>query len=256
LYATAETGGANNCGAILKLTLSGTVLSSYSFPCGSGGADPSGQLLQASDGNFYGTAAAGGTAGHGTVYRMSADGMVSTLYDFLGFPNDGASPFSGLAQATDGNIYGTTISGGKGAEGTLFQISTSGSYKQLFEFAKKNGEFPSGTPIQHTNGLIYGTVNQGGLGGFGAIYSLNMGLGPFINFVRPSAKVGQAAQILGQGLTGTTSVMFGSVAATSFSVVSDTYMTAVVPSGATSGPVTVTTPSGNLVSHVKFRIVQ
>jgi uncharacterized Zn-binding protein involved in type VI secretion len=86
------------------------------------------------------------------------------------------------------------------------------------------------------------------------VYSLDMSLGPFIGFVRPTGKVGQTAQILGQGLTGTTSVTFNGVPAASFSVVSDTYMTAVVPSGATTGPMVVTTPTAKLTSNVNFRI--
>jgi hypothetical protein len=83
-----------------------------------------------------------------------------------------------------------------------------------------------------------------------------MGLGPFITFVRPSGGVGQTAQILSQGLTGTTSVTFNGVAATSFKVFSDTYMTAIVPSGVTTGKVVVTTPGGVLTSNVSFRIIQ
>jgi hypothetical protein len=81
-----------------------------------------------------------------------------------------------------------------------------------------------------------------------------MGLDPFITFVLPVGKPGQTAQILGQGLTGTTSVTFNGVAATKFTVVSDTYMTSVVPAGATTGPVVITTPTGNLTSNVSFRI--
>jgi hypothetical protein len=83
-----------------------------------------------------------------------------------------------------------------------------------------------------------------------------MGLGPFITFVQPTGRVGRSAQILGQGLTGTTSVTFNGVAATSFKVASDTFMTAVVPSGATTGKVVVTTPGGALTSNVSFRILQ
>jgi hypothetical protein len=83
-----------------------------------------------------------------------------------------------------------------------------------------------------------------------------MGLGPFIAFVRNNGKVGATAQILGQGLTGTSSVAFSGVKATSFKVVSDTYMTAVVPTGATTGPVVVTIPGGSLTSNVSFRISQ
>jgi hypothetical protein len=83
-----------------------------------------------------------------------------------------------------------------------------------------------------------------------------MGLGPFVSLVLPVGKVGGTAQILGQGLTGTTSVTFNGVAASRFAVVNDTYMTAVVPSAATSGKVVVTTPSGALTSNVNFRIIQ
>jgi hypothetical protein len=89
----------------------------------------------------------------------------------------------------------------------------------------------------------------------GYVYSFKMGLGPFITFVRSQGKAGATAQILGQGLTGTTSVTFNGIAA-SFSVVNDTYMTAVVPAGAATGPVVVTTPSGPLTSNPSFRITE
>jgi hypothetical protein len=83
-----------------------------------------------------------------------------------------------------------------------------------------------------------------------------MGLGPFVAFVLPTGKTGQTAQILGQGFTGTTSVVFHGVPAKSFKVESDTYMTAVIPSGATTGSVVVTTPSGKLTSNQAFRITK
>jgi hypothetical protein len=81
-----------------------------------------------------------------------------------------------------------------------------------------------------------------------------MHLGPFVALVGYQGKSGSTAQILGQGFTGTTSVTFNGVPATSFTVVNDTYMTAVVPSGATTGPVVVTTPGGPLTSNKNFRI--
>jgi hypothetical protein len=96
--------------------------------------------------------------------------------------------------------------------------------------------------MQHTSGLFYGSTFCLGSYGHGYVYSLDMGLGPFVALVRPNGVVGSNAQILGQGLTGTSSVTFNGIAATSFNVVSDTYMTAVVPSGATTGPIVVTTP--------------
>jgi hypothetical protein len=81
-----------------------------------------------------------------------------------------------------------------------------------------------------------------------------MGLGPFVTFVVKAGKIGKTAEILGQGLTGTTSVSFNGVAA-SFKVRSDAFLTATVPTGATSGLVTVTTPTGSLTSNVPFQIL-
>jgi len=88
------------------------------------------------------------------------------------------------------------------------------------------------------------------------VYTLDMGLAPFVAFVRPSGRVGQLTEILGQGLTGTTSVTFNGLPATTFTLVRDTYMTAIVPSGGTTGKVLVTTPGGALTSNVNFRILQ
>ena len=79
-----------------------------------------------------------------------------------------------------------------------------------------------------------------------------MGLGPFVAFVQPIGKIGRTAQILGQGFIGTTSATFNGVPATTFKVLRDTYMTAVIPAGATTGPVVVTTPSGTLTSNKNF----
>ena len=258
LYGIANVGGTNNCGAIFKVSRSGTLLYNYSFPCGTGGSSPFGQLIQASDGNFYGTTQLGGTGcnsnGCGTVFRVTKSGSVSVLYRFIGGRNDGAEPAAGLVEGTDGNLYGSTFQAGSQNSGTLYQITTTGAEKLLYSFPERVGEHPSATLLQHTNGKFYGTAEGGGTYGEGALYSLDMGLGPFITFVRPAGNPGKTAQILGQGLTGTTSVTFNGIAATSFSVVKDTYITAVVPSGATTGPVAVTTPGGTLTSNVSFRI--
>ncbi len=257
LYGTAYLGGANNCGSIFKLATAGTPLWYYSFPCAPGGANPIGPLVQAVDGNFYGTTYNGGTGGGfgvGTIFKLDQGGTVSILYSFQGGSTDGSFPDGGLVQATDGNLYGSTQVGGTQGHGTLFQIGAAGAYKLLYNFFTNKGSNPAGTPFQHTNGLLYGTTAQGGGFGFGAVYGLDMKLGPFVALVNYGGKAGGTAQILGQGFTGTTSVTFNGVAATSFSVLSDTYMTAVVPSGATTGAVVVTTPSGALMSNQNFRI--
>ena len=257
LYGTASTGGnayPDDCGTIFKLTTQGQILWIYAFPCGAGGAAPDAPLLQASDGNFYGTTASGGVGGvqPGTVFRLDSNGNVKILYAFKNL-TDGASPTGGLTEGTDGNLYGTTSGGGgKSQGGNLFQISLSGIHKILYYFSIR-GEEPLAGVMQDTNGKFYGTTFAGGRSGFGTVYSLDMGLGPFISFVRPTGRVGQTAQILGQGLQGATAVTFNGVAATSFTVATDTYMTAVIPAGATTGSVVVTTPTGTLTSNVNFK---
>ncbi len=258
LYGSAEQGGDGGCGTLFKVSKSGSVLWSYSFQCNDTGSSPWAALIQGTDGNFYGTTIYGGPGQQcGTVFRLKPNGSVSDVYAFKNIP-DGCQPFGGITQGTDGNLYGTTFGGGKGANGgggTIYQLTTDGVHSILYYFGK-GGETPAAALTQDTNGTFYGTTELGGRSGFGTIYSLNMGLGPFVAFVLPVGKPGQSAQILGQGLTGATGVTFNGVPATSLKVMNDTYMTATVPTGATTGKVVVTTPGGTLTSNVNFRIIQ
>jgi uncharacterized repeat protein (TIGR03803 family) len=256
LYGSAEEGGLNGCGTLFKVTKSGTFLWGYSFACSAGFLP--GQLVLGTDGSFYGTTAQGGrSVSCGTVFKLSQADQVSIVYAFKGVL-DGCEPFGGLAQGSDGNLYGATTFGGKGTNGgggTLYSISSAGIHTVLYDFGP-TGEEPTFPPAQDTNGEFYGTTEVGGHSGYGSVYSLNMGLAPFVAFVQPTGNVGRSAQILGQDLTGTTTVTFNGVPATSFTVKSDTFMTAIVPAGATTGPVVVTTPTGTLTSNVSFRVTQ
>jgi uncharacterized repeat protein (TIGR03803 family) len=259
LYGTTYAGGANNCGTLFKLTTLGSLAFTYSFPCfpAVGGMNPTGPLLEASDGNLYGITVNGGSGGVGlgAVLRLTKAGTVSILYGFKGFTggqSDGENPYGGLVQGTDGYLYGTTLAGGANNLGTLFQLSTDGAYKQLYSFDKITGNQPAYTLLQHTTGRFYGSAIAGGQFNYGTAFSLNIGLQPFVSLVRARGHVGDSAQLLGQGFIGTTSVTFNGVQATSFTVVSDTYLTAVVPSGAGDGRVVVTTPTGTLISNRDF----
>lgn len=174
------------------------------------------------------------------------------------YPNDGTSAFGGLVEATDGNFYGVTADGGTHRYGVIYQITPAGSYSILHNFDGSTpgnalGFLPSSTPIQHTNGKIYGATRAGGTNMFGLIYSLDLGLPPFVRLVSTSGKVGTSIMILGQGFTAATAVSFNGTPAT-FSVRSDTYLKATVPDGATTGSVTVTTPTGTLQSNYPFRV--
>ncbi len=192
---------------------------------------------------------------------MLSNTDVSYVYSFQGYPVDGYDATAALLEGSDGKLYGTTERGGYDLDGTkdygtLYQITAdSFQYQLLYSFIPRVGWDPYWSMMQHTNGKFIGTTVLGGRYAGGAIYSLDMGLGPFIALVRYTGRVGQPVQILGQGFTGTTSVTINGVVATSFKVASDTYMTAVVPTGATTGPVVVTTPTGTLTSNRDFQIV-
>ena len=143
--------------------------------------------------------------------------------------------------------------GGTGC-GVLFKITKSGNYTVLHTFHSAEPAQPQATQIQHTNGKIYGLLNGPNFSDGGAIYSLDVGLKPFVRLMTRSGKAGQKVQLLGQSLAGATKVKFGTGSA-SFEVVSDKFLTALVPVGGTTGSVTVTTPSGTLTSSNKFKVI-
>jgi uncharacterized repeat protein (TIGR03803 family) len=211
--------------------------------------------VQASDGNFYGTTDGGGTLDGGVVFKLTPSKVLTVLYNFNAKPGstDGKIPDAGLVQATDGNLYGVTDGGGTGGFGTLFKITTAGVYTILHHAVLMTGSIPQTTLTQHTNGKIYGEANSGGANGLGALFALDVALKPFISEMPTVGRVAKAVGILGSGFTGTTSVKFNGTTAP-FTVVSDTYLTTAVPTGATTGFLTAVTPSGTLRSNLKFRV--
>ena len=108
--------------------------------------------------------------------------------------------------------------------------------------------------MQATDGILYGTTFIGGTSNEGTVYSLSAGLDPFVETLPGLSRVDRRVIILGNNLTGSTAVSFNGTAAT-FTVVSDTEITATVPAGATTGFVTVATPGGTLTSNKKFGVV-
>jgi uncharacterized repeat protein (TIGR03803 family) len=260
-YGTTENGGSGSSdGEVFKITSKGVLTVLFPFD-GVHGVSPIGPLSQASDGNFYGTTFGGGANNFGTVFRMTPAGVVTVLHSF-NFSPDGGRPTSGLVQGSDGNFYGTTSQGGTLGFGTVYSITSGGTYTVLYTFDQTTGAYPLVTLMQHTSGLMYADTQRGGTGPnscpsgvcSGVFYSLSEGLGPFVNLVTRAAKVGKKIGILGQGLKGTTAVSFNGTPAV-FKVVSATYMTATVPVGASNGPVTVTTPGGTLTSNKDFLVL-
>ena len=239
LYTTANAGGAKNCGAVAKFTLTGVLKATHAFNCSNQGAYPVAPLLQASDGNYYGTTQGGGTNG-GVLYQITSAFGENVLY------NIGNQTNAPVIQGSDGNLYGVTYN-----PALLYSWNLTSGFTDVYNFTGTS-LFVAGL-LQDTSGLFYGLSQIYGTNSDGYIYSVDLGLGPFVAFVHAQGKVGSTAQILGQGLTGATGVTFNGIA-TSFSRVSDTYLTAVVPVGATTGPVVVTTSSGTLTSNKNFRV--
>jgi uncharacterized repeat protein (TIGR03803 family) len=252
-YGTTAGGGAHSAGTVFAITPSGmfTTLHSFDF---SDGDIPYAGLVQGSDGGFYGTTYQGGATGanDGTIFTITPGGVLTTVYAFDG--TDGRLPEAALVQGSDGNFYGTTLSGGTSSRspGTVFEITPSGALTSLESFDEADGEEPYAGLVQSTNGTFYGTAYYGGTGD-GTIFSLSVGLGPFVEPQPASGAVGAAVEILGTNLTGATSVTFNGTAAT-FTVKSKALITATVPTGATTGTVQVVTPARTLSSNVPFTV--
>jgi len=211
-----------------------------------------GELLQASDGNFYGAACAGGGgSSNGTVFRVNREGVFKVLHNFDG--NDGSCPEAALVEGTDGNFYGTTSGDGTDIHGTVFQITPAGALTTLHAFNLTDGGNIGGL-MQATDGNFYGVAFEGGYYGYGTLFQISMGLGPFIRTVPYFGRTGTSITILGNNLAGTSSVTFNGVAA-AFTVISATAIRATVPAGATNGKVQVVTPHGTLVSNTLFEVL-
>jgi uncharacterized repeat protein (TIGR03803 family) len=178
--------------------------------------------------------------------------VFTTLYAFSGA--DGYSPGGPLVQASDGNFWGTTAYNTTG-QGTIFKITSNGALTTVHVFDGADGQEPVAM-IQDTNGKFYGSADLGGASGLGTVFSFDTGLRPFVSFLSPlsSGKVGSTIQILGEGFTANSMVSFNGIPATA-TVKARTFLTAVVPSGATTGFVTVTTNGVSLKSTKKFRVI-
>jgi len=255
-YGTTRDGGTAGLGTAFKITSAGALTVLYNFDS-THGTQPYSPLVQGSDGNFYGTTRAGGTLnGGGVAFKLTAAKKLTVLcnFDATGHTADGNHPYAGLIQANDGNFYGVASAGGTNAAGTIYRITKTGVYQTVYDFASATGSLPFATPIQHTNGKLYGEATSGGAGSHGALFSFDLGLGPFITLRPTSGVVGQSVVILGQGLSQSTSVRFTPNVAADASVFSDTYMTTIVPTNATTGAVKVLLAQGNLTSNQKFLV--
>jgi len=256
-YGTTAVGGTTGSGVFFRVTLrpgkSTLVTVLYNFD-GVTLASPEGPLVQGSDGNFYGTMVETQNL-PSQIFKITPSGVPTLLHTMS--QTDGTDPFTGLVLASDGNFYGGAAGGGtnplcsaSNGCGTLFQVTPAGGFSVLYNADGKTAKGPA-TPTQHTNGILYGEPGAGINARTGVFYSWDAGLPAFVRTVPDLGKVGSMIGILGQGFTSSTAVSFNGMPATA-SVVSGTFLRATVPSGATTGFVTVTTSTGTLTSNKHF----
>jgi uncharacterized repeat protein (TIGR03803 family) len=177
-YGTASNGGtAGGYGTIFRITPEGALTVLHNFES-TDGAFPFGALIQASDGNFYGTTGHGGadtscSQGCGTVFKMSPEGKLSTLHSF--HFTDGYDPVGGLVEGANGDFYGTTSFGGANDYGTVFQITPQGKLTTLHSFDWDDGAYPYAALVPGSDGRLYGTTNEGATASDGTVFAITPG---------------------------------------------------------------------------------
>jgi uncharacterized repeat protein (TIGR03803 family) len=296
LYGATNQGAANNFGNIYKLTTAGVQTDLHDFvqttdaSCVDNEGRTNVNLLQVTDGSFYGVNGSYGPNGNGSIYKLTS-ANVFTAFLFPNPPVDGNAPLSTLLQNTNGRVYGTTPSGGPTScspcQGVFFSVATGdapfvnleptqktaivgtkvGMFGQGFSRAsvvKFGGVASSSVTLSGTTYLT-AKVPAGALTGAVTVTTGSTTLTSpqtfkvkpkIASFSPPSGPVGTLVTINGSGLIQATTVKFGTVKATTLTVVSDSEVTADVPSGLSPGAVTIsiTTPGGTANSPTKFTV--
>jgi uncharacterized repeat protein (TIGR03803 family) len=195
LYGTTYSGGTGNCqefpgcGIVFKLSPPPTICRAvqcpwnetvlYRFHGGPSGGNPGpGDLLFDSQGNIYGTTESGGEMGLGTVYELTPSNgtwVETVLHSFTGGVDGGAVPYAGVIMDSTSNLYGTTLGGGPGSGGTVFELSPSGSgwtEKMLYGLQQTDGSYVTAGVIFDRAGNLYGATQSGGPTGGGTAFEL------------------------------------------------------------------------------------
>lgn len=254
-------------GCVYKISTKGVFkeIHGFAFTTGQG---PCTGMIQGKDGKLYGATNQGAANGSGNIYKMTTTGVATDLHDFNNATDascvNNIGPPVNLLQVADGAFYGVNPAFGPNGTGSIYKLTSTNAFSAfLFPSPPVDGNLPSSTLIQHTNGLVYGTTPSGGGGGGGCpnpcqgtFFSVATGDAAFAN-LEPTQKtgfVGASVGVFGQGFSGASVVKFGGVAATSVTLSGTTYLTAVVPVGAHTGVVTVTTGSTTLKSPQTYKV--
>jgi uncharacterized repeat protein (TIGR03803 family) len=185
LYGTTSMGGAHDNGVLFKITTAGSFTLLRSFNRYFDVANPGAPLVQATDGNLYGTTTEGGANDMGAIYKLTTAGAFSLVYSFptqyAGANTYGTTPSGALLQASDGNLYGAAAGGGANGAGVIYRLTLKGAVTCLYTFSalttlypetNKDGANPRCALIQSNDGCLYGTATAGGKNGWGTVFRL------------------------------------------------------------------------------------
>ncbi len=172
-YGTTVSGaGTSYYGTVFKMSSAGDLTTLHSFGY-SEGASPKAGLIQAIDGDFYGTTSIGGAHNYGVVFKIDSSGNLRILHNFAGPLLDGAGAYASLIQTNDGTFYGTTTTGGAGNYGTIFKMDSAGSLTTIHSFGYFDGADPQASLIQATDGNLYGLTSSGGASNAGTVFRMD-----------------------------------------------------------------------------------
>ncbi len=216
LYGTAVQGGTANLGVIYKLNKDGTGFALVrSFVSGSsGGYYPYGSLLEGSDGVLYGTAQQGGGRGFGIVFKINrGGGSYSVLRNFQG-GTDGAYPYAGVVEGSDGLLYGVTAYGGGSDRGTVFRMKRGGGdYSVLRRFSgSEDGRNPYARLLIGSDGVLYGTTSYGGRSDSGMVFRLGRNGADYRSLHQFDGSSAQGINALGGLCEGPGGLLYGATA--------------------------------------------
>jgi len=251
-YGVVEPANSSTTGYVFRLSPSGSLTKLYNFPANTFTGYMPTPLLQADDGNLYGATVTGGANGTGMIYKLTLGGQFTLLHSF-GKGQIPQGPAS-LIEASDGNLYG--VSQANSGAGQIFRLTKSGGYAVLYEMTEANG-LPPCWLLQGSDGVIYGVAHAGGQTGAGTVFALDVGLKPpkptAQHFQPESGAVGTEVLIWGYNLL-SPSVSFNGAATTKVFNSGSNYILATVPAGASTGPITITTPGGTHTTRASFTV--
>ena len=268
LYGTlADCEVVQGAGCVYRISTAGVFKEIHDFAFTTGQTPCTG-LIQGKDGKLYGATQQGALNGAGNIYKLTTAGVETDFHDFTNATDascvNNVGPPVNLLQVADGSFYGVNPAYGPNGTGSIYKLTSAGVFTAfLFPSPPVDGDLPSSTLIQHTNGLVYGTTPSGGGGSGGCpntcqgtFFSVATGDAPFVNLepTQRTGNVGAKVGVFGQGFTSASVVKFGGVTATSVTRSGATYLIAVVPAGAHTGPVTVTTGATTLKSPQTYKV--